>query len=87
MGVHLDSGDLEYDSTRALMAAVRVAADRIKSRLPAHVDLEQVVSAGYLALAKAQASREEESEKSFEDDAISRVSAAMVAALRTTSPR
>ena len=86
MGEDLDSGDVEYDSARALMDGVRIAADRMKSRLPAHVDLEQVVSAGYLALARALADRED-AEGSFEDDAIQRVSEAMVATLRTASKR
>ena len=86
MGEDLDAGEVEYDSARALTDAVRVAADRIKGRLPPHVDLEQVVHAGYVALAEALEYRKEASEKSFEDEAIRRVSAAMVAVFRKTGP-
>jgi len=86
MGDELDSCELDYDTMRALMAGVRTAADRLKSRLPPHLDVNDVVSAGYLALVKARAYWEEGSEDSFEVYATNRASAAMVAALRATTP-
>lgn len=82
----LDSCDLHHETMRGLMAGVRTAADRMKGRLPAHVDVNDVVSAGYLALTQALAYWQDGSEEPFEIHAMKRASAAMVSALRTTNP-
>jgi hypothetical protein len=82
MSDELESCDLQL---RALMAGVRTAADRMKSRLPAHVDVHDVVSAGYLALTQALAYWQEGSEEAFEVHATRRASAAMLSVLRGSS--
>jgi hypothetical protein len=83
MSDHLESCDLQL---RALMAGVRTAADRMKNRLPAHVDVNDVVSAGYLALTQALAYWQDGSEEAFEVHATRRASAAMLAVLRGSNP-
>jgi len=86
MGEERDSYEVRDETVRALVAGVRIAAERIKHRLPPHVDVNDVVSAGYLALAQALADWDEGAGGSFEDHVMKRASAAMVAALRTTKP-
>lgn len=82
MSDNLESCDLQL---QALMAGVRTAADRMKNRLPAHVDVNDVVSAGYLALTQALAYWDG-SEETFELHATRRASAAMLAVLRGSNP-
>jgi hypothetical protein len=83
MSDDLESCDLQL---RALMAGVRTAADRMKSRLPADVDVNDVVSAGYLALTQALAYWQDGSDEAFEVHATRRASAAMLAVLRGSNP-
>lgn len=86
MSNDLEAYDDHEETMRALMAAVRTAADRMKQSLPTHVDVNEVVSAGYLALTQALAYWQEGSAEVFEVHAMRRASAAMVAVGRTTNP-
>lgn len=86
MGNDLDAVDIHEETMRALMAGVRRAADRMKHTLPAHVDVNEVVSAGYLALTQALAYWQDGSREAFEVHAMRRASAAMVAVGRVTNP-
>jgi hypothetical protein len=86
MSDDLEPCDLPHDTVRVLMAGVRTCVDRMKGRLPAHVDVNDVVSAGYLALTQALAYWQDDSEDPLEVHAMKRATAAMVAALRTTNP-
>jgi DNA-directed RNA polymerase specialized sigma subunit len=86
MSDDLEAHDLHHETMQALMVAVRTAADRMKSRLPVCVDVNDVVSAGYLALTQALAYWQDASDETFEAHALNRASAAMVAASRNSSP-
>ncbi len=82
MSDELDPCDLHEETVSVLMAGVRTTAERMKSRLPAHVGVNDVVNAGYIALTQALAYWQEDSEDSLEGYAMKRASAAMVATLR-----
>jgi hypothetical protein len=85
MGDELESWDVQYEIVRVLMAGVRTAASRMKSGLAADVHVNDVVSAGYLALAQSLAYWQDGSEEPFLAYATRRASAAMVAAVRGAS--
>ncbi len=68
--------------TSALVESVRRAALRLKKRLPAHVELDDLISAGNLGLAQALAYGRFEAPSAFEAYALQRATGAMLDALR-----
>jgi DNA-directed RNA polymerase specialized sigma subunit len=83
----LDGNDLQEETMRVLMAGVRVAAERMQPRLPAEVHVNDVVSAGYLALTQALAYWQDAGDEvAFEAHAMKRASAAMLAVARGSVP-
>lgn len=66
-----------------LIARVKQAARRLKRRLPAHVDVDDLISAGYLGLAQALASFEGTEAHALEAYALQRATGAMLDELRS----
>lgn len=65
-----------------LCARVKGAAHRMKRRLPHHVDVDDLVAAGYLGLARALANWREGSDDAFEAYALRCATGAMLDELR-----
>lgn len=66
----------------ALVESVRKVAARLKRRLPPHIELDDLISAGHLGLARALATGRVEDPNAFEAYALQRATGAMLDELR-----
>jgi RNA polymerase sigma factor FliA len=82
MSFELEANDLPDHLLQSLMTRVRRIAFRMKQRLPAHIDVNDLISAGYLGLTQALANWQGGEQGAFEAYSVRRATGAMVDELR-----